>query len=116
MNIVIISTFDIKGGAAKAAYRLHNAFLHKNIKSTMLVKKKETSDLTVVQAKVVSEKFKNIEKIVQNFHRELVKSKNKENGFILTSMLYPGYNIENLDIINNADVINIHWTRQFLWN
>jgi glycosyltransferase involved in cell wall biosynthesis len=48
MKILIISTSDIRGGAAKAAYRLHCALLSQNIDSQMLVQEKETGDQSIL--------------------------------------------------------------------
>lgn len=43
-----MSTYDIKGGAARAAYHLHRSLLAIGIDSCMLVHKKHSSDRTVV--------------------------------------------------------------------
>ncbi|MDR2407023.1 MAG: hypothetical protein LBE13_02760 [Bacteroidales bacterium] len=47
MKILIINTYDIQGGAAKAAYKLHEGLLGENISSTMLVLSKKIKDSTV---------------------------------------------------------------------
>lgn len=47
MKILIVSTSDINGGAARAAYRLHQALLNLNIDSHMLVQDKKSDDFTV---------------------------------------------------------------------
>jgi len=48
MKLLIISTADIQGGAAKAAYRLHKSFLAQKIDSQMLVQSKSSDDFTVI--------------------------------------------------------------------
>ena len=48
MKILIIASSDINGGAHKAAYRLHRAFLSHDINSQMLVQNKISDDYTVV--------------------------------------------------------------------
>jgi len=40
MKVLIVNTFDIQGGAARAAYRLHRSLLDAGIDSQMLVQKK----------------------------------------------------------------------------
>ena len=48
MKSLIVSTLDSKGGAAKAAFRLHKSFfksLDDKLLSSMLVKKKTKSEL-----------------------------------------------------------------------
>lgn len=47
MKILIISTSDIRGGAARAAYRLHQSLLAEKIDSQMLVRTKSSDDFTV---------------------------------------------------------------------
>ena len=47
MKILIVSTYDLSGGASLAAFRLHEALLTKGVNSQMLVEKK-TSNLESV--------------------------------------------------------------------
>ena len=47
MNIVHISTYDIRGGAARAAYRLHQGLLRLGEDSRMLVRHKGSTDDSV---------------------------------------------------------------------
>ena len=49
MKILIVNTFDIEGGAARAAYRLHSALLENGVDSQMLVESKSSDDFTVMQ-------------------------------------------------------------------
>ena len=48
MKILYLSTYDINGGAALGAYRLHRGFLRRGIDSTLLVNKKYSDDYTVI--------------------------------------------------------------------
>lgn len=41
MNILHINTFDNKGGAARAAYRIHSSLKEIGVSSEMLVAKKK---------------------------------------------------------------------------
>jgi glycosyltransferase involved in cell wall biosynthesis len=47
MKIVIVNTFDIIGGAARAAYRLHRSLVDAGVDSRMLVQQKYSNDPTV---------------------------------------------------------------------
>ena len=51
MKILIVNTFDIDGGAARAAYRLHQSLLGQGIDSQMLVQYKSSDDDTVITEK-----------------------------------------------------------------
>lgn len=48
MKILHVNTHDIKGGAARAAYRLHRALLDEGVNSQMLVSHKSGDDYTVL--------------------------------------------------------------------
>lgn len=48
MKPLLISTSDISGGAARAAYRLHQGLQSINVDSQMLVQNKQSDDYTVI--------------------------------------------------------------------
>ena len=48
MKVLIVNTFDIRGGAARAAYRLHQALLNAGVDSQMLVQSKSSDDDKVI--------------------------------------------------------------------
>jgi glycosyltransferase involved in cell wall biosynthesis len=48
MKILHINTFDIQGGAARAAYRLHQSLIHAGVRSQMLVQTKTIDDPNVI--------------------------------------------------------------------
>ncbi|MEM5815954.1 MAG: glycosyl transferase family 1, partial [Candidatus Aenigmatarchaeota archaeon] len=48
MKVLIVNTYDIQGGAARAAYRLHRALIDAGIDSYMLVQSKASDDYTVI--------------------------------------------------------------------
>jgi glycosyltransferase involved in cell wall biosynthesis len=50
MKVLHLSTFDLAGGAARAAYRIHQAMLEIDIDSRLLVQHKQSSDPTVTAA------------------------------------------------------------------
>jgi glycosyltransferase involved in cell wall biosynthesis len=56
MKVLHLSTFDLVGGAARAAYRIHQATLGINIDSQLMVQHKQSSDPTVtaVESKLVA--------------------------------------------------------------
>lgn len=47
MKVVIVNTHDIQGGAARAAYRLHNGLLSLGVMSQMIVQTKSSDDYNV---------------------------------------------------------------------
>ena len=51
MKILHLNTNDIKGGAARAANRLHNALNKRNVESFMLVQRKQSNNSKIFGAK-----------------------------------------------------------------
>ena len=54
MKILLLNTSDIKGGAARAAYRLHQGLQSINAHSQMLVQTKQSDDRTVIGSPATS--------------------------------------------------------------
>lgn len=48
MKVLLLSTCDIRGGAARAAYRLHQGLRSLSIDSRMFVQEKSSDDWTVI--------------------------------------------------------------------
>ncbi len=53
MKVLILSTSDIEGGAARAAYRLHQGLCATGVSSTMLVRARHSTDASVVAEKSI---------------------------------------------------------------
>lgn len=51
MRVVHVSTYDVSGGAARAAFRLHESLLEAGVESTMFVRNKASGLSTVVEYK-----------------------------------------------------------------
>jgi len=115
MKILMISTYDITGGAARAAFRLHKVLLQNKIDSKMLVATKNSDENSIF---ILKKSKKNlIEKIFSRLHKKfilnrlLIKYKNtmKKNWgpFSLQSVS----NKELVKTINkiNPDIVHLHW-------
>ena len=108
MKILIVNTSDIQGGAARAAYRLHQALLASGIDSQMLVQSKKSDDYTVIS--LVNSKFQkginllrpSIDQIPVKFYKNRTKT--------LFSPSWIGFN-NIVDKINEIapDIVHLHW-------
>ena len=107
MKILIVNTFDIQGGAARAAYRLHRALLSQNIDSQMLVQSKGSDDYSVIGSATKIEKFIGIIRPTLD-HLPLLFYKKRTQTYFSPSWL-PFSNI--VDKINeiNPDIVHLHW-------
>lgn len=107
MKILIVSTSDINGGAARAAYRLHKALLIKKIDSKMIVQNKSSDDFTVLSQKSKLQMGLNrlrafLDKLLTKFYKGKTKT-------LFSPSLVPFSNI--VDEINriSPDIVHLHW-------
>ena len=108
MKVVHVNTSDIRGGAAIAAHRLHKSLLNENVDSKMLVMNKDSDEKEVIKAK-----NNNFEKHILSKIRVLIKkailSKYRNRKDIIFSPAKFGLDITQNKIIQEADVIHLHW-------
>lgn len=107
MKILIVNTSDIKGGAARAAYRLHKSLLAQDIDSQMLVQSKSSDDYTVLaENSMIRKGFNKLRFTLDNLPTKLYKSKTK------TFFSPSWFGLSNIvDKINeiNPDIVHLHW-------
>lgn len=107
MKILIVNTSDIKGGAARAAYRLHRSLLSLHVDSQMLVQNKSGDDFTVlVQGKKTAKYFNKLRPVIDTlpvrFYKEKTKTPFSPSWFGFSSM------VDNINKIK-PDVVHLHW-------
>lgn len=107
MKILIINTYDIQGGAARAAYRLHKALLAEGIDSQMLVQTKLSDDFTVIGPNSKYEKaIAKIRPYVDRLPLLLYKKRRKT----LFSPSWLGFSnvVRKINEIK-PDIVHLHW-------
>jgi glycosyltransferase involved in cell wall biosynthesis len=108
MKIVIINTAEIKGGAAVACNRLHEALVKAGFDSTMLVRQKSSQDPTVFEFSE-SKLRKKINLFFFFFELFILKFfKKKKFDF---SLPFFGPALHKHPLVKNADIIHIHWVQ-----
>lgn len=106
MRIVHISTTDISGGAAIAAYRLHQGLLGQGFNSRFLVHRKISKDKTVINLKTKSHKlFKYTSLIVDQLLARTMKTSNQ---ILHSPAWYPTLSLKN-QLFKEYDLIQLHW-------
>lgn len=110
MKVVLLNTYDKKGGAAIACDRLNQAHIQNGIESNKFVlhKAPETYSGVTVHKSIFPDKInKNyehlIEKLVFRPHEA-----SKEIRFAFSLGLH-GKNLKKFEIIQDADIIHLHW-------
>lgn len=109
MNVLIVSTSDIHGGAAIAASRLMNALRASAVNAKMLVRDKRSDNENVI---AVGNNHKN----KWNFYWErgqifLNNRLARENLFDV-SIANTGVSITDLSEFQQADIVHLHWINQ----
>ncbi|KAB7887408.1 glycosyltransferase [Poseidonibacter ostreae] len=106
MKILHLSTNDLHGGAAKAAYRLHKELIKCDIESIMLVQNKQSGDKNVIGPKNKFRKFLNLMR--PTIDRILLKLTNKNCREQRSLNILPSITYKKIKEIN-PDIIHIHW-------
>lgn len=107
MRVVIVNTFDIQGGAARAAYRLHQSLQSQDIDSKMVVQNKMSNDSTVlVEGRKLNKYFNKLRPIIDSIPVRFYRKRTK----VPYSASWVGFgNI--VDLINELapDIVHLHW-------
>lgn len=106
MKVLHLNTFDIKGGAARAAYRLHWGLRLAEVDSRMLVQRKKSRDVTVTGPDTKSGR-------AWGYLKELIdilplKLYGNRKNVPLSPGWLPG-NISKTIHKLNPDIIQLHW-------
>ncbi len=109
MKVLIVNTFDIQGGAARAAYRLHRALLDTGIDSQMLVQSKSSNDDTVIKLGSGT-KFQSI---MSKFRSRLdalplKRYRNKTRTLFSPAWLPFSGVVDTIETID-PDIVHLHW-------
>jgi len=107
VKILIVNTFDIQGGAARAAYRLHKALLVEGVCSQMLVQTKLSDDYTVLGP--VSKLQKGLAKIRQMLDGLPVNFYKNRSETLFSPAWVPSSKIVKRINSINPDVVHLHW-------
>ena len=116
MKILIINTSDISGGAARAAFRLHDALLKNNIDSQMLVadKKSYVNSIMILSNKRMREKiWSKLDKVIRIVLDKLLLARYKKTISKKFGMFSPQI-ITNKKLVKTVneihpDIVHLHW-------
>lgn len=113
MKILILNTSELNGGAAVAANRLMKALRKSGVDVTMLVRDKKTNDPDVVSLNrsFISRKINFIRFV---WERIIIFLCNhfRRNTLFQVSIANTGIDISSHPLVQEADVIHLHWINQ----
>lgn len=106
MKALILSTYDIEGGAARACYRLHQGLQAIGTNSQMLVQFKAVNTPTVIAPK--TNLAASIAKSRITFDALPLKLYPKRQNTTFSPQYLPDSSLKQINQIN-PDIINLHW-------
>lgn len=109
MRVLIVNTSERIGGAAIAANRLMEALKNNGVKAKMLVRDKETEQITVCALK---KSWRNRFRFV--WERVVIWKANgfKKHNLFQVDVANTGVDITSLPEFKEADIIHLHWVNQ----
>lgn len=109
MRVLIINTSERIGGAAVAASRLMESLKNNGIKAKMLVRDKQTDQISVVK---LDRNWLSVWKFV--WERIVIWKANrfKKNNLFAVDIANTGTDITTLPEFQQADIIHLHWINQ----
>jgi len=106
MKVLLLSTSDIEGGAARAAYRLHEGLQQRNVNSQILVRTKSSDDPKVIGPKnKIQDQLGHLRTTLDNLPLRLHPTRKSE---VYSLEWFPDTIISKVAPIK-PDLINLHW-------
>lgn len=112
-KILIISTFDLQGGAARAAYRLFSALRKNGADAKMVVRKKsdDNKDIIAVNKSIPSQTLAEL----RYLHDKLPLFFYRNREPVIFSTAVAGDNVIDIIEREKPDLVHLHWiNRGFL--
>jgi glycosyltransferase involved in cell wall biosynthesis len=106
MKVLLLNTCDTEGGAARAAYRLHQGLQGIGVSSQMLVKNKNSADLSVISSRQAL--AKSFDKIISVLSNSPLRLYPERNSAIFSPQWLPDSLAAKVAQIQ-PDIINLHW-------
>jgi glycosyltransferase involved in cell wall biosynthesis len=113
MKIIQLNTYDIDGGAARAAYRLHRGLIEIGQKSRLLTTSKRSRDETVSLLSPQPRTGESDSDYLSLIQKHYISANRTPLSNTLFSLPYPGLDLTQLQDILAADIINLHWIAHF---
>jgi len=114
MKIVQVNTRDVRGGAARAAYRLHQALQQAQQDCRMVVRWKTIDDNSVIEVTHQQLELEHDAPTWQSIQQRYINRNLSSQARTIFSLAYPGFDLTGLEAIAQADIIHLHWVALFL--
>lgn len=109
MKTLLINSSDVRGGAARASYRLHQGLEQVGINSTMLVQDKRSTDISVVGPKLIGWKGVGVNYIFRYVIDKLPLLLYPKHKTIVWSPQWLPNKVHKKINRLNPDIVHFHW-------
>ena len=107
MKVLHVNALDIKGGAARASYRLHQSLVDEGIDSSMLVLEKSSDDFRIIgPISKLKEVVNNLRPYIDYAPLKLYKHRAKR-AFSPSWLPFSGI-VKKINSLN-PDIVHLHW-------
>lgn len=110
MKILIVNTHDLTGGAARAAYRLHEGLLANDVESIMLVQNKTSNSPTVIAPNGLINKIR--KRLKSTLDKSLVNKNTEKHDVIFSTAWVSSGEIVKMINAFDADIVHLHWIHE----
>lgn len=117
LKVVHLSTYDVMGGAARAAYRLHSGLRAVGVESSMLVREARNNDQSIVRYQPTATFLGRVERRVR---REYIQRKLRPSVRPIGNHFEPfrtdrsEYGTDLMAQLPAHDIVNLHWIADFV--
>ena len=105
MKILLINTYDLRGGAARATWRLFEGLKGTGNRTTLLVQEKRSDDPDVVLAASPGSRFLNPFRPYLDFAIPLIRTRRR---VLFSTAMIPDHLLREIDRLN-PDVVHLNW-------
>lgn len=119
MSVVHVNTADIHGGAARAAYRLHNGMIENDVSSFMVVRHQRLGEAGIIRAIPREDERGDSRDAIfklqtEHVQKQLINKRRSDVSGTIFSFPYPGLDLIDLPLIAFCDIVHLHWVNGFM--
>ncbi len=115
MNVLHISTCDLRGGAARSAWRLHEGLRAAGAHSRMLVQDRASADENVAAISAADSPGRaDTRRVLERMERQCIHQRRTPISNTYFSLPAPDLDLSVHPWVQAADIINLHWVAGML--